>query len=124
MTEKEILKEAERLFYKFEVIPEATAEEKAYNKKIFDIKGRPEDYPAFYNRCLVKRYQIYENPFCFDYYDTITFYTISQLQAYIEISKAITAANNNCDWERADDLYIKQEFFINSITPPEVYAII
>lgn len=122
MKESEVIKEARKLFYKFEVIPEATEAEKAYNKKIFDIKGRPEDYPAFYNRCMVKRYQIYENPFCFDYYDNIVFYTISQLQTYIEIHKAIAAANNNCEWERADDLYIKQESFINSITPPEVYT--
>lgn len=122
MKENEVIKEAKRLFYKFEVIPEATAEEKAYNKKIFDVKGRPEEYPAFYNRCMVKRYQIYENPFCFGYYDYIVFYTISQLQTYIEITKAITAANNNCEWERADDLYIRQESFINSITPPEVYT--
>jgi hypothetical protein len=122
MKENEIIKEARKLFYKFEVIPEATAEEKAYNKKIFDIKGRPEEYPAFYNRCMVKRYKLYINTFSYEYYDPIIFYTISQLQAYTEIQKAINAANENCDWQRADDLYIRQESFINSITPPEVYT--
>lgn len=122
MKESEVIKEAKKLFYKFEVIPEATAEEKAYNKRIFENKGKPEEYPAFYNRCMVKRYNIYNNAFSYEYYDPIIFYTISQLQTYIEIEKAIKAANDSCDWERADDLYIRQESFINSITPPEVYA--
>ena len=122
MKENEIIKEARKLFYKFEVIPEATEAEKAYNKMIFENKGKPEDYPAFYNKCMVKRYKIYNNAFSYEYYDPIIFYTISQLQAYIEIQKAINAANENCDFDRADDLYIRQESFINSITPPEVYA--
>ena len=122
MKENEIIKEAKKLFYKIQIIPEATAEEKAYNKMIFENKGKPEEYPAFYNRCMVKRYEIYNNAFSYEYYDPIIFYTISQLQAYIEIQKAINAANENCDFDRANDLYIRQESFINSITPPEVYA--
>lgn len=122
MTEKEILKEAGRMFYKFVIIPEATEQEKEYNKHIFDIKGRPEEYPTFYNKCMVKRYKIYNNSFCFLYCDPVTLYTISQLQTYITIQKAIEEAENNADFSRADDLYIRQESFINSIRPPEVYT--
>lgn len=122
MTEKEILKEAGRIFFKFEVIPEATPQEKEYNKHIFDIQGRPEEYPTFYNKCMVKRYQIYNNSFCLEYCAPVTFYTISQLQTYITIQQAIEEAENNADFSRADDLYIRQESFINSITPPEVYT--
>ena len=122
MKENEIIKEAKKLFYKFEVIPEATEAEKAYNKKIFENKGKPEEYPTFYNKCMVKRYEIYNNSFCLEYCAPVTFYTISQLQTYITIQQAIEEAENNADFSRADDLYIRQESFINSIRPPEVYT--
>lgn len=122
MKKSEVLKAARKMFYKFEIIPEATEAEKEYNKRIFEIKGRPEEYPAFYNKCLVPRYKIYENSFCLEYCDPITFYTISQLQMYITIQKAIEEANENCNFDRADELYLLEEKYINSIRPPEVYT--
>lgn len=122
MKENEIIKEATRIFYRFQIIPEATAAEKEYNKRLFTTQGRPEDYPAFYNKCMVKRYEIYNNVFSIEYHDPIILYTVSQLQAYIEIEKKITAANESCDFSRADELYIIQDDFIKAITPPEVYA--
>lgn len=119
MTEKEVIKKAAALFAKVQEIPAATAAEKEFYINHFNLKAIPEQYPAFFNRCLVRRFYAW---FTYaDYTEPVTLYTISQLQTLCEIQEAIQEAENNCNWDKADDLYIMQETFLNDITPPDVY---
>lgn len=119
MKEKEIINQAKKLFYRFQIIPEATPTEKEYYKQHFNNKGIPEKYPAFYNKVLVKRYQLFFNSW--EYAEPINLYTLSQLQALVTIEKEIRKANDACQWDQADALYISEENFLNQITPPEAY---
>ena len=121
MKENDVIKKAKNLFYCVEIIPEATPAEKEYNKNIFALKGRPEEYRNFFNKCLVKRYEIYFNSYSLEYCDPVTIYTISQLQALVYIREEINKAEDLCQWDRADNLYIKEEDFIKSITAPDAY---
>ena len=119
MKEHEIIKKAAALFAKIQEIPAATPAEQDYYINHFKLKGIPEQYPTFFNKCMVKRFYVW---FTYvDYTEPITIYTISQLQALCEIQEAIQEAENNCNWDKADELYIMQEDFINDITPPDAY---
>lgn len=119
MKEKEVIKKAAALFAKVQEIPAATPAEQQYYINHFNLKGIPEQYPTFFNKCMVKRFYVW---FTYaDYTEPVTLYTISQLQTLCEIQEAIQAAENNCNWDKADDLYIMQEEFLNNITAPDVY---
>lgn len=119
MKENEIIKKAAALFEKVEVIPAATPAEQDYYINHFNLKAIPEQYPTFFNRCLVRRFYVW---FTYaDYTEPVTLYTISQLQTLCEIQEAIQEAENNCNWDKADTLYIMQEDFLNDITPPDAY---
>ena len=106
---------AKKYFYLVQIVPEATEEEKNYYIEFFKKNPTQGNYKEFYSRALCERIEIFNTSFNVEYNDPLTLYNLHQLETLTGFRKAIEKAQEQCDFDEVDNIYLKEEEFINSI---------